>query len=136
MKRKTVLRIIVPVFHLNNLKGIIQNIEETEESIVFDIEIDTVLNELDTFGYSFELLGNSENGKSKENKKGEKVEPMLSAYQDNTQEKTQEEKREEKQEKGWLFRQVFMSNPWVPVGHYRPCRRRCRRRILRSFPTS
>ena len=48
----------------NNLKGIIQNIEETEESIVFDIEIDTVLNELDTFGYSFELLGNSENGKS------------------------------------------------------------------------
>lgn len=48
----------------NNLKGIIQNVEETEESIVFDIEIDTVLNELDTFGYSFELLGNSENGKS------------------------------------------------------------------------
>lgn len=48
----------------NNLKGIIQNIEETEEIIVFDIEIDTVLNELDTFGYSFELLGNSENGKS------------------------------------------------------------------------
>lgn len=48
----------------NNLKGIIRNIEETEETIVFDIEIDTVLNELDTLDYSFELLGNSENGKS------------------------------------------------------------------------
>lgn len=48
----------------NNMKGTIININETEKTILFDIEIDTVLNELDTYGYDFILLDNSENKKS------------------------------------------------------------------------
>ena len=48
----------------NNMKGTIININETEKTILFDIEIDTVLNELDTYGHDFILLDNSENKKS------------------------------------------------------------------------
>lgn len=48
----------------NNMKGIIKDINEDENSIIFDIEIDATLNELDTIGFDFMLLENSENGNS------------------------------------------------------------------------
>lgn len=50
-----------PVIY-NNMKGIIIDIEDNENSILFTIEINSVLSELDVFG--FELLDNSKNGKS------------------------------------------------------------------------
>lgn len=49
-----------PVIY-NNMKGIIRGIEETDDTIQFDIEINAVLNELDTSGYDFILLENAEN---------------------------------------------------------------------------
>lgn len=49
-----------PVIY-NNMKGIIRGIEETDDAIQFDIEIDAVLNELDTYGFDFILLENTEN---------------------------------------------------------------------------
>ncbi len=48
----------------NNMKGIIKDLNEDENSIIFDIEIDATLNELDTIGFDFMLLENSENGNS------------------------------------------------------------------------
>ena len=48
----------------NNLKGKINGIEILKNQIQFDIEIDMVINELDAIGYDFELLENSEEGKS------------------------------------------------------------------------
>jgi len=42
----------------NNLKGKIVNIEVFEDRIQFDIEIDKVINEFDTYGYDFELIEN------------------------------------------------------------------------------
>lgn len=50
-----------PVIY-NNMKGVISDIEENEDSIFFIIEIDAVLNELDAIG--FELLENSRNKNS------------------------------------------------------------------------
>lgn len=50
-----------PVIY-NNMKGVIRDIEENEDSIFFIIEIDAVLNELDAIG--FELLENSRNKNS------------------------------------------------------------------------
>ncbi|MCR5436227.1 MAG: ATP-dependent RecD-like DNA helicase [Treponema sp.] len=52
-----------PVIY-NNMKGIIRNFREDESSVIFDIEIDTILNELDVIDYDFQLLENSENGNS------------------------------------------------------------------------
>lgn len=49
-----------PVIY-NNMKGIIRGIRENDDTIQFDIEIDAVLNELDTNDYDFVLLGNTEN---------------------------------------------------------------------------
>lgn len=48
----------------NNLKGKIVDINIENDKIWFTIEIDKVINEFDTFGYDFELLGMSENKKS------------------------------------------------------------------------
>jgi energy-coupling factor transporter ATP-binding protein EcfA2 len=52
-----------PLIH-NNLKGKIMGIEVFKDQIQFDIEIDKSINELDTYGYELELLGESENRKS------------------------------------------------------------------------
>ena len=52
-----------PIFY-NNMKGIIRNIYEDEDSITFDIEIDASLNELDCYGYDFQLLENAKDGNS------------------------------------------------------------------------
>lgn len=46
----------------NNLKGIIKNINKSEDEITFTIEIDKSINAMDV--QNFELIGNSENGKS------------------------------------------------------------------------
>lgn len=48
----------------NNMKGIIRNIKENQTSIVFDIEIDAALNEMDVGEYDFELLETPENHNS------------------------------------------------------------------------
>jgi len=48
----------------NNLKGRILRIELIKEKIQFDIEIDMVINEFDTYLYDFELLDDSDKGKS------------------------------------------------------------------------
>ncbi len=48
----------------NNMKGIIKNIEEDDEVIVFEIEIEASLNELDVYGYDFQLLENTESKNS------------------------------------------------------------------------
>lgn len=48
----------------NNLKGKIVGIEEFEEKILFDIEIDKAINQLDADEYDFQLMGNSDKGNS------------------------------------------------------------------------
>lgn len=48
----------------NNLKGKIKKIQLLDNKIQFDIEINLVLNELDTEWYDFELLDSAENGNS------------------------------------------------------------------------
>jgi DNA replication protein DnaC len=48
----------------NNLKGRIARINKNEDEIQFSIELDKVINELDAENYDFELLEDSENGKS------------------------------------------------------------------------
>ena len=48
----------------NNMKGYIRNIYDNEDRIVFDVEIEASLNELDVFGYHLQLLGNVANGNS------------------------------------------------------------------------
>jgi DNA replication protein DnaC len=53
-----------PLIH-NNLKGKILNVKIYDYKIQFDIEIDKSINEMDVYGYSLELLGESSNGKSK-----------------------------------------------------------------------
>lgn len=52
-----------PLIH-NNSKGRIVEINVEREKIWFSIELDFVINELDAFGYDFELLGLSKNGNS------------------------------------------------------------------------
>lgn len=52
-----------PLIH-NNLKGKIVNIVLEKEKIIFDIEIDKSINELDLFDLDLELLGESDTGKS------------------------------------------------------------------------
>lgn len=48
----------------NNLKGKIVGINKFEDEIQFDIEIDKAINEFDAEFYDFELLENSDDGKS------------------------------------------------------------------------
>lgn len=49
----------------NNMKGKIVNINISDnDKIIFDIELDMKINELDAEGYSFELVGTSEQGNS------------------------------------------------------------------------
>lgn len=48
----------------NNMKGKIIDIEKQDYKIRFDIELDIAINELDAEHYEFDLVGNSENGKS------------------------------------------------------------------------
>ena len=48
----------------NNLKGKIVNIEILDRQILFDIEIDKVLNETDVEGYDLDLLDNGDESKS------------------------------------------------------------------------
>ncbi len=48
----------------NNLKGKIVNISKNIDKIVFDVEIDKVINELDALDYDFELMPNASNGNS------------------------------------------------------------------------
>lgn len=48
----------------NNLKGKIANIEVSKEHIVFEVEIDLVINEFHVSGYDFELMDCPDEGKS------------------------------------------------------------------------
>lgn len=48
----------------NNMKGWIEGIEVFANQIHFDIELDRVINGLEARGYDFELLPNSQNGRS------------------------------------------------------------------------
>ncbi len=52
-----------PLIH-NNSKGRIVGIHPEEKKIRFEIELDESINALDADGYDFELIGESENGKS------------------------------------------------------------------------
>lgn len=52
-----------PLIH-NNSKGHIVGIVAEKMKIWFEIELDCAINELDAWGYDFELLGESENGNS------------------------------------------------------------------------
>ncbi len=55
--------IFSPLIH-NNSKGKIVGIRTEEQRIWFDIELDEAINELDAYGYDFNLVGESENGNS------------------------------------------------------------------------
>lgn len=55
--------IFSPLIH-NNSKGRIVDIRPEEQKIWFDIELDESINEIDAWGYDFELLGESETGNS------------------------------------------------------------------------
>lgn len=55
--------IFSPLIH-NNSKGRIVDIRPEEQQIWFDIELEESINEIDAWGYDFELLGESESGKS------------------------------------------------------------------------
>ena len=55
--------IFSPLIH-NNSKGRIVGIRPEEQQIWFDIELEESINELDAWGYDFELIGESEAGKS------------------------------------------------------------------------
>lgn len=52
-----------PLIH-NNSKGKIVDIRPEEQQIVFDIELEESINEIDAYRYDFELIGESESGKS------------------------------------------------------------------------
>ena len=52
-----------PLIH-NNSKGVIVGIKPEEKRILFDIELDCAINELDARGYDFELLDLSDDGNS------------------------------------------------------------------------
>ncbi len=55
--------IFSPLIH-NNSKGRIVDIRPEEQQIWFDIELEESINEIDAWGYNFELIGESEAGKS------------------------------------------------------------------------
>lgn len=55
--------IFSPLIH-NNSKGRIVGIRPEEQQIGFDIELDESINAIDAWGYDFELIGESEAGKS------------------------------------------------------------------------
>lgn len=55
--------IFSPLIH-NNSKGRIVGIHLEEQSIQFDIELEDSINEIDAWGYDFELIGESETGKT------------------------------------------------------------------------
>lgn len=55
--------IFSPLIH-NNSKGKIVDIRPEEQQIWFDIELDESINEIDAWEYDFELIGESETGKS------------------------------------------------------------------------
>ncbi len=55
--------IFSPLIH-NNSKGRIVNIRPEEQRIWFDIELDESINEMDAWGYDFELIGVSPSGNS------------------------------------------------------------------------
>ncbi len=55
--------IFSPLIH-NNSKGRIVGIRPEEQQIWFNIELDESINEIDAWGYDFELIGESEAGKS------------------------------------------------------------------------
>ncbi len=55
--------IFSPLIH-NNTKGRIVGIRPEEQQIWFNIELDESINAIDAFGYDFELIGESEAGKS------------------------------------------------------------------------
>lgn len=55
--------IFSPLIH-NNSKGRIVSIRPEEQQIWFDIELDESINAIDAWGYDFELIGESEAGKS------------------------------------------------------------------------
>lgn len=55
--------IFSPLIH-NNSKGKIVKIQDGEEDVIFDIEIEESINELDASGYPFTLIGESETGNS------------------------------------------------------------------------
>lgn len=52
-----------PLIH-NNSKGRIIGIQPEEQNVIFDIELEESINELDAFGYDFSLLEVSQSGKS------------------------------------------------------------------------
>ncbi len=55
--------IFSPLIH-NNSKGRIVGIRPEEQQIWFNIELEESINEIDAWGYNFELIGESEAGKS------------------------------------------------------------------------
>ena len=55
--------IFSPLIH-NNSKGRIVDIRPEEQQIWFDIELEESINEIDAWSYDFELIGESEAGKS------------------------------------------------------------------------
>ena len=55
--------IFSPLIH-NNSKGRIARIRPDEQQIRFDIELEESINEIDAWGYNFELVGESETGKT------------------------------------------------------------------------
>lgn len=55
--------IFSPLIH-NNSKGRIVNIIPEEQQIRFDIALEESINEIDAWGYDFELIGESDEGKS------------------------------------------------------------------------
>ena len=55
--------IFSPLIH-NNSKGRIVGIRPEEQQIWFNIELDESINEIDAWGYDFELIGESDAGKS------------------------------------------------------------------------
>lgn len=55
--------IFSPLIH-NNTKGRIAGIQPDEQQIWFDIELEESINEIDAWGYDFELIGESESGNS------------------------------------------------------------------------
>lgn len=48
----------------NNSKGWIHNIRLEEKQVWFEIELEDSINEIDAWGYDFELIGESEKGNS------------------------------------------------------------------------
>ncbi len=52
-----------PLIH-NNSKGRIVAIKPEEQKITFDVELEDSINEIDAWGYDFELVGVSHNGHS------------------------------------------------------------------------